>query len=107
MVSGGFREPASAAPGLPCGSYERETTNLHSRSGTRTLFRWHGFLSIEHRCTGCTGLTGRELPAPEANSGDGPARICGLPALEASVPSQKFIYSVSDRSSHEFNELMS
>ncbi len=39
---------------------------------------------IEHGYTGCTGLTGRELPAREASSGDDPVRYCGFPALEAS-----------------------
>ena len=36
--------------------------------------------SIQHRCTGCTGLAGRELPAREASSGDAPVRSCGFPA---------------------------
>ena len=46
----------SAAPALPRGSYESETTNLHSLSGTRALFGWPGFLPIEHRCTGLSLL---------------------------------------------------
>ena len=33
---------------------------------------------------GCTGLTAREVPTPEADSGDDPLRACGCPGLQAS-----------------------
>ena len=38
----------------------------------------------EHRCTGCTGLTGRKLPAREADSGNDRVWICGCSGLQAS-----------------------
>ena len=38
----------------------------------------------EHRCTGCTGLTGRKLPAREAGSGNDRVWICGCSGLQAS-----------------------
>ena len=71
----------SSAPALPGRSFASESTNLHSLSGTRTLFRWHGFLPNEHRCTGWTGLTGLDAVAGEAGAGDDPARVCGCPGL--------------------------
>ena len=36
---GNSRLPASRAPALACGSFEREATNLHGLSGTRTTCR--------------------------------------------------------------------
>ena len=48
----------SAAPALPGGSFEGETTNLHSLSGVGPSPVEPVFQIIEHRCTGCTGCTG-------------------------------------------------
>ena len=41
---GNSRLPASRAPALACASFEREATNLHGLSGTRTTCRSPGLL---------------------------------------------------------------
>ena len=59
---------------------------------------WLHSIFYEHGCTGYTGLTGREVPAPEAGWGDGPVRGCGCPGLRASRFLKKSCASCSSMS---------
>ena len=64
---------------------KRWSFTIRSRSNCREAVGGQGIDSLyEHGCTGCTGLTGREVAAPEAGSGDDPLRACGCPGLQAS-----------------------
>ncbi len=53
---------------------------------------WLHSIFYEH---GCTGLTGREVPAPEAGWGADPVRACGCPGLQASRFRKKILIILS------------
>ena len=79
MSTKGHEERRRATKGL---EEAREGSAKGRERGRR--FPRRGKKIYEHRCTGCTGLTGRKLPAREAGSGNDRVWICGCSGLQAS-----------------------